>query len=103
MEVSVQHEDFFTQEEFVDGVPQNWWCEDSRDKELVLFIEVTGTGSTESKSHRISVRHCCSSKSKCVKKEPKRRSRASHLHRSDVGDFGSSSGAVPGLSNMHCP
>ena len=36
VEVSVHHEEFQTLEEFVDGVVQNSWCEDSRDKEAIL-------------------------------------------------------------------
>ena len=46
MEVAVHHEDFFTQEEFVDGVQQNWWCEATRDLEVVLSVNVTGSSST---------------------------------------------------------
>ncbi|KAM7272376.1 hypothetical protein ACFE04_027039 [Oxalis oulophora] len=34
-EVSIHHKEFHTLEEFVDGIPQNWWCEDARDKEAV--------------------------------------------------------------------
>ncbi|KAI4988763.1 hypothetical protein ZWY2020_036080 [Hordeum vulgare] len=38
VEITIHHEDFYTQEEFVDGIPQNWWCEDTRDKEAVLMM-----------------------------------------------------------------
>ncbi|RDY05478.1 Type II inositol polyphosphate 5-phosphatase 15, partial [Mucuna pruriens] len=39
VEVSVHHEEFQTLEEFVDGVVQNSWCEDSRDKEAILVVK----------------------------------------------------------------
>ncbi|XP_037497378.1 type I inositol polyphosphate 5-phosphatase 13 isoform X5 [Jatropha curcas] len=61
-EVSVHHEEFHTLEDFVDGIPQNWWSEDTRDKEVILVVNVQGSGSTETKSHRIHVRHCFSAK-----------------------------------------
>ncbi|KAL5783909.1 hypothetical protein ACOSQ2_006301 [Xanthoceras sorbifolium] len=62
-EVSVHHEEFHTLEEFVDGIPQNWWCEDTRDKEVVLAVIVQGSCSTETRRHQIRVRHCFSAKS----------------------------------------
>ncbi|WOL16129.1 type I inositol polyphosphate 5-phosphatase 13-like [Canna indica] len=62
IEISVHHE-FCTPEDFVDGVPQNWWSEDTRDKEVVLLVIVSGTGSTENQTHRIYVRHCFSFRS----------------------------------------
>uniref|UniRef100_A0A0D3H2B3 Inositol polyphosphate-related phosphatase domain-containing protein n=1 Tax=Oryza barthii TaxID=65489 RepID=A0A0D3H2B3_9ORYZ len=60
MEVTVHHEDYYTQEVFVNGVLQNCWCEVTRDKEAVLLVNVTGSTSTETITHRINVRHCCS-------------------------------------------
>jgi hypothetical protein len=59
MEITVHHEDFYTQEEFVDGIPQNWWCEDTRDKEAILMVNITGSTSTETKTHKIDIRHRC--------------------------------------------
>ncbi|XWS43920.1 hypothetical protein CRYUN_Cryun16bG0146000 [Craigia yunnanensis] len=35
VDVSVHHEEFHTLEDLVDGIPQNWWCEDTRDKEVI--------------------------------------------------------------------
>ncbi|KAF6150721.1 hypothetical protein GIB67_020804 [Kingdonia uniflora] len=61
-EVSVTHEEFSTLEEFVDGVPQNWWCEDTRDKEVMLVLRVRGICSTAKKSHWVRVCHCFSAK-----------------------------------------
>ncbi|KAE8697679.1 Type II inositol 1,4,5-trisphosphate 5-phosphatase 14 [Hibiscus syriacus] len=61
-EVAVHHEEFHTLEDLVDGIPQNWWCEDTRDKEVVLTVVTYGSCSTETKSHHIRVRHCFSAK-----------------------------------------
>ncbi|KAF8388653.1 hypothetical protein HHK36_027330 [Tetracentron sinense] len=61
-EVSVHHQEFHTLEEFVDGIPQNWWCEDTRGKEVILAVNVWGSCTTETRSHRICVRHCFSAK-----------------------------------------
>ncbi|CAI0396986.1 unnamed protein product [Linum tenue] len=60
MEVSVHHEEFHTLEDLVDGIPQNWWCEDTRDKEVILVVVVQGSSSTEVTTHRVHVRHCLS-------------------------------------------
>ena len=60
-EVSVRHEEFHTLEEFVDGIPQNWWSEDTRDKEVILAVNVQGSCSSRATSHKICVRHCFSS------------------------------------------
>ncbi|XP_039060549.1 type I inositol polyphosphate 5-phosphatase 12-like isoform X2 [Hibiscus syriacus] len=61
-EIAVHHEEFHTLEDLVDGIPQNWWCEDTRDKEVVLTVVVYGSCSTETKSHQVRVRHCFSAK-----------------------------------------
>ena len=37
-EISVHHEEYQTLEEFVDGTPQNSWCEDARDMEVILVV-----------------------------------------------------------------
>ncbi|XP_052172743.1 type I inositol polyphosphate 5-phosphatase 13-like isoform X3 [Diospyros lotus] len=63
VEVSVRHEESHAQEEFVDGgVPQSWWSEDTRDKEVILLVVVRGSCSIETRSHRVVVRHCFSAK-----------------------------------------
>ncbi|EMS49348.1 Type I inositol-1,4,5-trisphosphate 5-phosphatase 12 [Triticum urartu] len=59
VDITIHHEDFYTQEEFVDGIPQNWWCEDTRDKEAVIMVNITGSTSTATKTHMINVRHRC--------------------------------------------
>ncbi|XP_010927608.2 LOW QUALITY PROTEIN: type I inositol polyphosphate 5-phosphatase 13 [Elaeis guineensis] len=104
VEVTVHHEEFYTQEEFVNGIPQNWWCEDTRDKEVVLLVNVTGSSSTESRSHRIHVCHCFLSKTACNDtKSHSRRNQSNHLHRSDFAHFGGSSDVVHDFCHMRCP
>ncbi|XP_042013607.1 type II inositol polyphosphate 5-phosphatase 15-like isoform X1 [Salvia splendens] len=61
-EIAIRHEEFQTLEEFVDGVPQNFWCEDARDKEAMLLIKVRGSCTTETKCHRIRVRYSITGK-----------------------------------------
>ncbi|KAJ4914520.1 hypothetical protein Rs2_00070 [Raphanus sativus] len=60
VDVRVHHEEFYTLEEYVDGIPQNWWCEDARDKEAILMVNIRGSCSTTWTSHSIKVRHCYS-------------------------------------------
>ncbi|GFP83130.1 type i inositol 1 4 5-trisphosphate 5-phosphatase 12 [Phtheirospermum japonicum] len=63
-DISVHHEEQSHKlEEFVEGVPQSWWSEDTRDKELVLLVFVRGSCSTDFKTHRVIVRHCFSGNS----------------------------------------
>ncbi|KAK6118951.1 hypothetical protein DH2020_047289 [Rehmannia glutinosa] len=52
-DISVHHEESHKLEEFVDGIPQSWWSEDTRDKELILLVIVRGSCSTDSKIHRV--------------------------------------------------
>ncbi|KAG0453652.1 hypothetical protein HPP92_024956 [Vanilla planifolia] len=104
MEVKLHHDDFETHEEFVDGVPQNWWCVDNRDKEVVLLVEVRGSYSTDTRDHQIHVRHCCSNR-----KPPGNTKLSSDkpptiqnlLQRSDFANFSSSD--VMNLNHMSCP
>ncbi|KAJ6859658.1 hypothetical protein NC651_036063 [Populus alba x Populus x berolinensis] len=37
VDISVHHEEFHSLEEHFDGIPQNWWCEDTRDKEAIAY------------------------------------------------------------------
>ncbi|XP_019091879.1 PREDICTED: type I inositol polyphosphate 5-phosphatase 13-like isoform X4 [Camelina sativa] len=62
VDVKVHHEDFHSLEEYVDGIPQNWWCEDTRDKEAILMVNIRGSCSTTLTSHSIKVRHCFSAR-----------------------------------------
>ncbi|KAL5721411.1 phosphoinositide 5-phosphatase [Ranunculus cassubicifolius] len=105
LEVSVRHEEFHTLEEFVDGVPQNWWCEDTRDKEVILEINIRGTCSIESKSHRVRVRHGFSSKAGRMDSKSNnnssRRVQSNVLHRSDIQQLNGSSDVPNDLRNLH--
>ncbi|XP_020230656.1 type I inositol polyphosphate 5-phosphatase 12 isoform X1 [Cajanus cajan] len=62
VEVSVRHEDLHTTEESANGIPQNWWNEDTRDKEVILVVHVQGSSSVQTYSQKIHVRHCMSAK-----------------------------------------
>ncbi|XP_064965952.1 type I inositol polyphosphate 5-phosphatase 13-like [Musa acuminata AAA Group] len=87
IDVSVHHEDVLTQEQSVDGVPQNWWTENTRDKEVELSVNITGTGTTRHNSHRVHVRHSFSFRSDSGdRRGTSRRSQPSNQQRSDVKD-----------------
>ncbi|KAK7278295.1 hypothetical protein RJT34_23321 [Clitoria ternatea] len=105
-EVSVHHEEFQTHEEFVDGVMQNSWCEDSRDKEAMLIVKVRGNYTVQTRNHRVCVHHCYSSK-KNQKIEPQpngsRHVQGTVLHRSDFQRFNSSYDVVDQLQKLHIP
>ncbi|KAF3455195.1 hypothetical protein FNV43_RR05643 [Rhamnella rubrinervis] len=104
VEVSVHHEEFQTLEQFVDGVPQNWWCEDARDKQVILVVKVRGKYATETRDHRIRVRHCFPAKTKQIGQEPDTRQiKGAVLHRSDVQRLSSSYDVVDQLRNLHSP
>lgn len=104
-EVLVHHKDFQTVEEFVDGIPQNCWCEDARDKEVMLVVRVRGSCTTEMKCHRIRVRHCFLGKTVPQSKKP---SNSNHLptnllHRSDIQHLSFSSDVFDHLKSIHSP
>ncbi|XP_058090375.1 type II inositol polyphosphate 5-phosphatase 15-like [Magnolia sinica] len=102
-EVSVHHEDFQTFAEFVDGYPQNCWCEDSRDKEVILAVKITGRFSTEARTHRVRVRYCLSSQmARSNSEASSRRIQSNILHRSDFRHLGSTVDVVDDLRNLHC-
>ncbi|KAG6529537.1 hypothetical protein ZIOFF_011745 [Zingiber officinale] len=102
IEVSVRHGEFFHKEEFLDGVPQTYWREDTRDEEVVLLVIITGTGSTESTSQRISVRHHFSSV-EVDQNVPSRRFQSIRQQGSDEEDPTSSSDVAPEFSNTRSP
>ncbi|XP_061342619.1 type II inositol polyphosphate 5-phosphatase 15-like isoform X2 [Gastrolobium bilobum] len=106
VEVSVHHEEFPTLVEFVDGVVQNAWCEDSRDKEAILIVKVHGNYSIQTRNHRVRVHHCYSTKkNQVIDPEPNgsRHMQGSVLHRSDFQRFSSSSDVVDQLQKLHSP
>ncbi|KAK6914440.1 Endonuclease/exonuclease/phosphatase [Dillenia turbinata] len=90
-EVSVHHEEFHTLEEFVDGVPQNWWCEDMRDKEVILLVIVQGSCSVGTTIHSVRVRHCFSNKTIHIDSAKSRQSQGSSTHQSELPQPGNSS------------
>ncbi|CAF2123960.1 hypothetical protein BRARA_C02234 [Brassica rapa] len=89
VEVTVHHEEFHTLEEFVDGIPENWWCEDTWDKEAILVVNVQGSCSTETVCHKVHVRHCFSAKNLRVDSIPSN-SKSTGLKKNE-GDSGSKS------------
>lgn len=91
-EVSVHHEEYQTLEEFVDGVPHNSWCEDTRDKEVILVVKIQGRYTTNTRRHRVCVRHCCSAKTKQTEppEHNTRQAQGAALHRSDFQHLSSS-------------
>ncbi|XP_022149954.1 type II inositol polyphosphate 5-phosphatase 15 isoform X2 [Momordica charantia] len=105
VEVSVRLEEFHMSEGFIDGHPQNSWCEVTRDKEVVLLVKVYGTFSSKSKNHRIRVRHCVSPKTEGVdtKTNDSTQIQGSVLHRSNIQRLSMSSDVVDHLRNMHTP
>ncbi|KAK2635104.1 hypothetical protein Ddye_029896 [Dipteronia dyeriana] len=104
-EISVHHEDFQTLKEFVDGVPQNWWCEDMRDQEVILVVKFRGSLSTETKNHRIRVRHCYSAKTQPMDHKPNHTGhiQGNVLPRSDYQRLSISLDVVDHLRNLHSP
>ncbi|XP_010672504.2 type I inositol polyphosphate 5-phosphatase 12 isoform X2 [Beta vulgaris subsp. vulgaris] len=62
MDVTVRHTEFHTLGDLVEGVPQNWWSEDTRDKEVVLSVQIRSSSTMEFRTHRIRVRHCYSTR-----------------------------------------
>ncbi|KAL3323642.1 hypothetical protein AABB24_038013 [Solanum stoloniferum] len=105
VEISVHHEDRQTLEEFVDGIPQTSWCEDAKDKEVMLAIKVRSCFSTERKCHRVRVHHCFSGKPLPTKV---RQSNSDHpqpnvLRRSDFQPSGFSADVVDDLINLNSP
>lgn len=106
MEVSVHHEDFPTLEEYVDGVPQNSWCEDARDNEVILVVKVHGGCCTEIGNHRIRVRHCFSPKTKDIDSKFVQRgtkTQGNLLHRSSIQNLNTSLDVFDQLRKLHTP
>ncbi|XP_074322733.1 type II inositol polyphosphate 5-phosphatase 15-like isoform X3 [Apium graveolens] len=104
-EIAVHHDEHQTLEEFVDGIPQNWWCEDARDKEVMLLIKVRGGCSTETKTHRIRVRHSISGKKMPIDHKPKNvnNTQSSVLQRADFLGNNCPSDVFAQLQNLHTP
>ncbi|KAL6601217.1 hypothetical protein ACP70R_007103 [Stipagrostis hirtigluma subsp. patula] len=123
VEITLHHEDFYTQEEFVDGIPQNWWCEDTRDKEAVLTVNITGSTSTETKTHTINIRHRCPATAapppiinppaaaappsnvlnEGHSKRSSKKSQSNHRQQQQQQDYALGSSDVHDLCRMRCP
>nr|DAD32640.1 TPA_asm: hypothetical protein HUJ06_011491 [Nelumbo nucifera] len=84
---------------------QSIWCEDNRDKEVILVVNVRGSCSTEARNHWIHVRHCSSSKTKRSnsKSSNSRRFQANVLHRSDFRNLSAPSDVADDFRNLHIP
>ncbi|KAL8166219.1 hypothetical protein V2J09_007718 [Rumex salicifolius] len=107
-EVSVHHEEFHTQEEYVDGVPQNSWCEDTRDNEVLLAVQIRGSCTTEMTCHRIRVRHCPLSVKKDYNMNLQHEDnlgkvQANILHRSDMQKLNTSLDVFDQLLDLNTP
>lgn len=104
-EISFQNEEHQTLEEFVDGVPKNWWCENSRDKEVLLLVKVRGSCTTETKIHRIRVRYSISGKTMPMDHKPKNSTpiQPNVLRRSEFLGLNCPSDVVDHLRSLHTP
>lgn len=104
-EVIFHHEEHQTVEEFVDGVPKNCWCEDSRDKEVILLVKVRGSCTTETKIHRIRVRGsiCGKSTPKDQKSKNPTPLQENVLRRSEFLGLSCPSSVVDHLRNLDTP
>ncbi|KAI3793604.1 hypothetical protein L1987_36224 [Smallanthus sonchifolius] len=107
VEISVHHQGYETLEEYVDGASQNQWCQDVRDKEVMLVVEVRGSCTTERKWHRVRVSHNHSLSDRPMPMEQKpdnsTRDHANVLHRSDIKWMTGSRDVVDHLRDLHTP
>ncbi|KAK9692239.1 hypothetical protein RND81_09G250900 [Saponaria officinalis] len=105
VEVTVHHENFQTLEEYVDGQPQNSWCEDARDKEVILVVRIHGSYGTKVSDQRIRLRHCFSAKKKGLgpKLRNEERKVPNVLHRSNIQHLNASLDVFDQLSKLHTP
>ncbi|KAL9165524.1 hypothetical protein ABFS82_06G175800 [Erythranthe guttata] len=105
-EISIRADEYQTLEEFVDGVPQNFWCEDSRDKEVVLLVKVQGRCTVDPKFHRIRVRYSITGKlTPMIRKDDSTPTpvQSNMLHRSDFHQLSGSCDFVDHLINLDSP
>lgn len=91
--------------QFVDGVPQNSWCEDARDKEVIMLVTYHGSCCTKIGTHRIRVRHCCLTKDKNSrsKQENEGRVQSNLLHRSNIQNLNTSLDVFDKLRKLQSP
>lgn len=98
----MSHKDFHNLEEFVDGIPQNWWSEDTRDKEVILAVTVGGSCSIQTYSHRIRVHHCYSGKTMRIdsKTNSSRKNQEGSVQRSEFRQQSTSHVTVDDFQNL---
>lgn len=102
-EVSVRHEEMQTLEDIMDGLPQTWGSEDTRDKEVILVVKITGNASSDIRTHRVHVRQSFSSTSTRIDSGGNlRRAHVTRLPRSEHRRLGSSDG-FDGMRNFRIP
>ncbi|KAK6144920.1 hypothetical protein DH2020_021740 [Rehmannia glutinosa] len=104
-EISIRHEKYETLEEFVDGVPQNFWCEDARDKEVILVVKLRGSCTMEAQCHRVRVRYSITGKLTPMNRRADNSDQvhANLLRRSDFHRISASYDVVDHLRNLHTP
>lgn len=103
-EVSIRHEEMHTLEDIMDGIPQTWWSEDTRDKELILGVKITGNFSSDLRIHRVHVRHSTlPNTTRIDSRAGPRRPQANRSQRSDYRHLGNSSDAFDGMRNFRIP
>ncbi|XP_031129237.1 type I inositol polyphosphate 5-phosphatase 12-like [Ipomoea triloba] len=105
IEVVVRHDEYHTSEEFIDGIPQSWWSEDTRDKEVILLINVEGSRSMESRAHELHVRHCFTPSaaiSNELRSSSTKRTGSGH-HRPSLKHVGSANNMVDDHRNLRVP
>ncbi|KAL3833948.1 hypothetical protein ACJIZ3_008684 [Penstemon smallii] len=102
VEISIRHEEYQTVEEYVDGVPQNFWCEDARDKEAILTLKVSGSCTVETKCHRIRVRYSIMGKLTPMNRKANNSNpvKSNLLQRSDFHRLNGSCDVVEHLQNL---
>ncbi|KAK6144912.1 hypothetical protein DH2020_021732 [Rehmannia glutinosa] len=104
-EISIRHEKYETLEEFVDGVPQNFWCEDARDKEVILVVKLRGSCTMEAQCHHVRVRYSITGKLTPMNRRADNSDQvhANLLRRSDFHRISASYDVVDHLRNLHTP
>ncbi|KAJ1400419.1 WD40/YVTN repeat-like-containing domain superfamily [Sesbania bispinosa] len=99
VEVSIRHEDPHTSEESVDGIPQNWWSEDTRDKEVILVVHVQGSSSIQTCSQKIHLRHCFTAKTARIDSKSNS-ARRNQVRGSSLLVVDAAPSALKGLANL---
>ncbi|XP_075097369.1 type I inositol polyphosphate 5-phosphatase 13-like isoform X1 [Nicotiana tabacum] len=66
VEILVRQEDFYNTEDTADGIPPRKWSEDTREKEVILMINVKASRSTEVRTHQVHLRCSFSANAVCM-------------------------------------